>query len=430
MMAGLGGAIGSTVAAGIEALRAGLRKPQGIRTETARMPIHGSWVPENTKYRALVKDALGLVPLEGLHVSGWDVDPQSVSASVRRNRIVSHELVAALQGPLSELVPRPGVTLEEGTWRCEGQVLTSTREAVDRIRRDIDAFRRTAGVERVVLVNALPTGPGVGKDPALASLSAFEAAIDASNPALTPSMLYFYAACREGCGHINFTPNVIEVDALHELAARTHIPFAGRDGKTGQTFLKTVLAPAFRARDLVVRGWFSTNILGNTDGLTLSDPKNCRTKIESKLAALEQILGYPVVSDSGEPSHVVSIHYYPTRGDAKEAWDNIDLHGFLDTPMQLKVNFLCQDSVLAAPLVIDLVRFVAHAQERGESGVLRYLSAYFKSPIASAADPGVEHDFFEQDAMLARYLEATVEQRDGNGARLPSKSTTLAPGIA
>lgn len=425
-MAGLNGAIGGTLAAGLESMAQGLRKPVGIRTETAQMPKDGSWVPEATKGCALVRDALGLVPLDGLRISGWDLDTSPVVAGLRRNQIVESDLIRAIEGPLSKLTPRPGVAWTNSGWSRDGGRLASARQATDSIRRDIDHFRRETGAERVVVVNGMPTAPPIEQDPALGSLAAFEAALDSSSPALTASMLYFYAACREGCAHVNFTPNAVEVPALHELALNSRVPFVGRDGKTGQTFLKTVLAPAFRSRGLVVRGWFSTNILGNTDGLALSDPRSCRTKVESKLAALEQILGYPVVSESGEPAHVVSIHYYPTRGDAKEAWDNIDLLGFLDTPMQLKVNFLCKDSVLAAPLIVDLVRFAAHAHQRGEAGVLRYLSIYFKSPIFATTDPRVEHDFFEQDAMLARYLESSSGQSDASASHVGKKGAAPA----
>ena len=408
MTVGTRGAIGSTVAIGLEAVRRGLRSPSGIRTETARLPVNGSWVPLLTRGRPLLRDALGLAPLDGIVASGWDRSTLSLSAAARKHGVVDATLLAALDDVLPDAPPYAAVERVGGEFSRQGRPLGSAREACDLLRRDIAAFRTSAELDEVVVVNLMPTAPPVMSDPAFETLPRFEAALESSSPVITAGMLYFYAACREGCSHINFTPNLVELPALRELAARCGVPFAGRDGKTGQTFLKTVLASAFRSRDLHVRGWFSTNILGNSDGLALSSPDALSTKVTSKLEALEQTLGYPVTSASGEPAHLVSIHYYPPRGDAKEAWDNIDLCGFLDAPMQVKVNFLCQDSALAAPLVLDLVRFAAHARRRGEAGVLDYLSGYFKTPLTAQPDQTPEHDFFAQDAALARYVEAAA----------------------
>ena len=272
------------------------------------------------------------------------------------------------------------------------------------IRANIKEFKETNGLKTVVLVDLTPTTPIPADNVTHHSLKHFEDALEKGDSSISANMLYFYAACREGCPYVNFTPNLVEIDSLRALAVECKVPFAGRDGKTGQTFVKTVLAPAFRERELRVRGWFSGNILGNSDGKALSDPAACKTKLISKTSVLDSILGYPVVSESGEPTHIVSILYYPPRGDAKESWDSIDLEGFLGARMQLKLNFLCKDSILAAPLVIDLVRFAALAIRRGESGALDYLAMFFKSPLVRD-DNSVQHDFFEQARMLATHLE-------------------------
>jgi myo-inositol-1-phosphate synthase len=277
------------------------------------------------------------------------------------------------------------------------------RAATNAIRDDIKAFRNANGLKRVVIVDLTPTTPIPPDSPAHHSLKHFEEGLDSGDVAITANMLYFYSACKEGCSYVNFTPNQVEVDSLRSLAAECKTPFAGRDGKTGQTFIKTVLAPGFRERQLRVRGWFSGNILGNADGKALADPAACKTKLISKTAVLDSILGYPVVSETGEPTHIVSIIYYPPRGDAKESWDSIDLEGFLGARMQLKMNFLCKDSILAAPLVIDLARFAAFANRRGESGALDYLSMFFKSPVVGD-EQRVQHDFFDQTRMLAMHL--------------------------
>ena len=234
------------------------------------------------------------------------------------------------------------------------------------------------------------------------TIEAFEAGLDAGDPDIGPSMLYAYAAIREGCAFGNFTPNMAaDVPALLALAVSEGVPVAGKDGKTGQTMVKTVLAPGFRARALRVRGWFSTNILGNRDGEALHEPESLKSKLATKAEALDSILGYPV------EDHVVSINYYRPRGDEKEAWDTIDLVGFLGRPMQLKLNFLCRDSILAAPLVLEIARCLALASRTGEAGVQEQLSTFFKAPMSAEGDVP-EHALMRQEQALHEWLASAV----------------------
>lgn len=405
MFIGLGGAIGSTVAAGVESMRNGLSPALGMLTETGLMPAVG---PQDSAQGRppLIRDALELPRLEHLRFSGWDLRPDSVYDAAKRERIVPEKMVDALQKQLSEVKPLGGIVFKEGAARrigSEEATYSNLRAAADAIRSDIQAFRKSAGVSRVVIVDLSPTRPLPSESPAHKSLDKFEAALQGLDASITSNMLYMYAALMEGCPFVNFTPNVVEVEAMRELAAKMRVPFAGRDGKTGQTFIKTVLAPGFRERQLHVRGWYSANILGNEDGKALSNPRACETKILSKASVLDNMLGYPVVGENGESSHVVSILYYPPRGDEKEAWDSIDLEGFLGQKMQMKVNFLCKDSILAAPLVVDLARMADWGHRQGDHGVLEYLSMYFKSPHPDSHG-NIVHDFFRQVDMFHRRL--------------------------
>jgi myo-inositol-1-phosphate synthase len=229
------------------------------------------------------------------------------------------------------------------------------------------------------------------------TLAAFEAGLDADDQRISPAMKYLYVACQLGIPHCNFTPSLSKIPALEEMAERRGVPIAGEDGKTGQTLLKTVLAPGFVVRSLQVDGWYSTNILGNNDGLVLDDPGSNKTKVSSKARCLDDILGYPV------PAHQVRIDYYRPRGDQKEAWDSIDLIGFLGERMQLKINFLCKDSILAAPLVFDLVRLLDLAKRHKERGIQRQLSVFFKAPYHAAGERAT-HDLFKQQALLEAWL--------------------------
>jgi myo-inositol-1-phosphate synthase len=416
LIIGLCGAIGSTVVAGVELMRRGLSPRAGILTERALMPRNGrlhmsddarggySMAPDPSARRMIA--ALDMPELDQLVFSGWDVRKKSVLEAGASEHVIAGSMLQPIKDTLGAAMPLEGITVTNGvaTGGWGERKHSSLRAAAQALQSDIQEFKTKNGLKHVVLVDLSPTAPIPNDTDAHHTVRAFEKGLDSGDASITANMLYFYAACRVGCAYVNFTPNLVEVESLRALSRECKVPFAGKDGKTGQTFVKTVLAPGFRDRSLRVRGWFSGNILGNNDGKALSDPAACKTKILSKASVLDSILGYPVVSESGEPTHVISIMYYPPRGDAKESWDSIDLEGFLGTRMQLKLNFLCKDSILAAPLVIDLVRFSSLALRRGESGALDYLSMFFKSPLVSEGR-AVQHDFFEQTRLLAEHLE-------------------------
>ena len=400
MIAGCNGAVASTMVAGLDLIGQGLSTAGGIPSQTARVPVGGVFPAQG----ALAWEALGLAALEDIRCSGWDVSNWSLAESVRQHRVLDDRLAQSVRearGPtFPGLVRRgDGLALRIGTNETP---LASWREGLAAIEANIRAFQAASEVERVVVVCLLPTSPP--PDPsALSDEAAYERALDGTSDAITPAMLYCHAAINTGASWVNFTPNYAETDVLTARAVAAGVPMAGRDGKTGQTLIKTVLAPAFRARDLAVRGWFSTNILGNLDGVALRDPDALETKLKTKATCLEDILGYEV-GTSERPGHLVTIHYHPPRGDEKEAWDAIDVEGFLGSRMAIKVNFMCRDSILAAPLVIDLARYIARAQEAGERGLQPWLASYFKNPATGTAR--CEHAFDAQLGLLARKLEA------------------------
>jgi myo-inositol-1-phosphate synthase len=283
----------------------------------------------------------------------------------------------------------------------------SYRAQIEQLTRDVQEFKRKHELDRLVMVNLASTESYLEIAPVHATIEAFEAGLDRDDPAISPAMRYFYVANKLGIPHCNFTPSLTNIPALAEQAARTRTPYGGGDGKTGQTLLKTALASVMRARRWHIEGWYSTNILGNNDGLVLHAPGSNKTKVLSKASVLDSIVGYHV------ENHAVHIHYYKPRGDAKEAWDNIDIVGFGGVPMQIKVNFLCQDSVLAAPLVLDLVRLLDVAKRAGESGIQRQLSLFFKSPHHAPGETPV-HDLFKQEQLLLKWAtELSARLREG-----------------
>jgi myo-inositol-1-phosphate synthase len=365
-------------------------------------------MPHNGIYGAgegLIRDTLNLPRLSDIRVGGWDVFQGSFDDVLALHQVISDKQCRTLAGAKDVAHVFPGWVPSEGSLRrpITGETAPNWRKAIEQIRTDIRTFRTQNELDHVVVVCLLPTRPSIAMEAGHERAEAFEKLIDSNDiPAVAADMAYLYSAIHEGCAWVNFTPNVAEIPALVELALQKGTPLAGRDGKTGQTLVKTVLAPMFRARQLKVRGWFSTNILGNRDGMALRDPAALKNKLETKASALDSILGYRVGGD--ESSHVVTIHYYKPRGDAKEAWDNIDIEGFLGAEMQVKVNFLCKDSILAAPLVIDMARLSTLALRKGDKGFLPWMGAFFKYPVMPE---GVrqEHDFFKQLNALGRYLE-------------------------
>lgn len=354
---------------------------------------------------------LDFAPLEDIVFAGWDVRFPNVYEGALHHKVLPKDQLAAVRDKLEAIVPWPGVFNKAYAENVQGEntvKVSGYRQELAVLKRHIEEFKRARGVDRVVMVNLASTESYLEPHPAHASLAAFEAGLDKSDPAVTPAMRYFYAAADLGIPYCNFTPSYTNIPALAELAARTQTPYAGMDGKTGQTLLKTVLAAMMRVRRLQIDGWYSTNVLGNNDGLILDSPGSNKTKVLSKSSVLDSIVGYQV------PNHQVHIHYYKPRGDSKEAWDNIDIIGFAGLPMQLKCNFLCQDSALAAPLVIDLVRLLDAAKQAGESGIQRQLSLFFKSPFAGPGETPV-HDLFKQEQLLLTWARERSSRSKMNG---------------
>jgi myo-inositol-1-phosphate synthase len=377
---GLGGAVGTTVSAGLDLLGRGLIGTDGL-------PLAGH--DELAPYTSIV-------------VGGWDLNSDDLATAARHHGVLEPAQLDAAGPALAAMRPWPAAANPAFCHNVTGANVVEAqghRAAVELIRADLRRFAAERDLDATVMVNLASTERTVDRGaPALATADAFEHGLDADDPAIGPAMLYAYAAIREHVPYVNFTPSVAaDIPALTKLAEIEHVPIAGKDGKTGQTLLKTVLAPALRDRALRVDGWYSGNLLGNRDGLALDDPSSLESKLGTKSSALDDLLGYPV------PDHVVTITYYRPRGDAKEAWDSIDLRGFLGQRMQLKLNFLCRDSILAAPLVIELARLVELAARRGEAGAQEQLGAFFKAPM-SCGDGPTEHAFHVQQARLLAWL--------------------------
>ena len=384
LVVGLGGAVASTAAAGIEMLRAG-------SNDLAGLPLAGVGAPGIAGYR-------------NLHFAGWDLHGDNLDGAVREHRVLDREQAEMVSPALRNMTPWPAVGSVDFCKNVDGAnkiATNSHREAVDRIRDDIRNYKTTSKIENLVMVNLASVERWPDKAAAaLATVEGFEKGLDSSDPAISPAMLYAYAAITEGVPYGNFTPSLAaDIPALTALAEQRNVPVCGKDGKTGQTFIKTVLAPAFRSRALYVEGWFSTNILGNRDGLALNNPDSLKSKLNTKGSVLDDILGYPV------EDHIVDIRYYKPRGDNKEAWDNIDLVGFLGQKMQMKVNFLCRDSILAAPLVIEIARVLDLARQRGKGGIQEQMGIFFKAPMTPAGKRE-EHSFPVQERVLLDWLAA------------------------
>ncbi len=399
------GAVASTFIAGVELARRGLAQPFGSLSQLATIRLG-----KRTEGRApLIKDFVPLYALEQLEFGAWDPVPDNAYQSCLHCGVFDkHEHVFPIKDFLETIAPMPAVFDQSYVKRLEGKNVKTgrtKRELAEALRQDIRDFKAKKGVSRCVMVWCASTEVFIQPGPTHQTLAAFEAAMDANDPSIAPSMLYAYAAIMEGVPFANGAPNLsCDIPALEGLAKEKGVAIGGKDFKTGQTMLKTVLAPMFKARMLGVAGWYSTNILGNRDGEVLDDPESFKTKEESKLGVLEYILQpklYPELY--GDMYHKVRINYYPPRGDNKEGWDNIDIFGWCGYPMQIKVDFLCRDSILAAPLVLDLALFFDLAQRAGMSGVQEWLSFYFKAPQVA---PGLypEHDLFIQQTKLKNTL--------------------------
>jgi myo-inositol-1-phosphate synthase len=398
------GAVATTFFAGCEAVKRGLGLPIGSLTQmgTIRLGLR-------TEHRQpYIRDFAPLAKLSDLVFGGWDIFPENAYQSARKAGVLEKELVEQLRPQLEAIIPMSAVFDPEYVKKINGPNVKTGATKVDladQLRADIRGFIKRNELDRCVMVWCASTESYIDAGPAHASLAAFEAAMRANDPTIAPSMIYAYAAIMEGIPFANGAPNLtVDIPALQELAKKKKVPISGKDFKTGQTLVKTVIAPMLKARMLGLSGWFSTNILGNRDGEVLDDPGSFKSKEVSKLSVLDTILEpalYPQLY--ADFSHKVTINYYPPRGDNKEGWDNIDLFGWLGYPMQLKINFLCRDSILAAPIVLDLALFSDLAARAGMSGIQEWLSFYYKSPMAAPGlDP--EHDLFIQQMKLKNNL--------------------------
>ena len=398
------GAVSTTFVAGVEAARRDLAKPLGSLTQMNTIRLG-----KRTELRTpLVRDFLPLTALEDLVFGSWDPIPDNGYQSAVKANVLTAKHLDPIRDFLEGIEPMPAVFDQEYVRRLDGTNVKTGRnkmELAEQLRSDIQRFKREKACDRVVMIWCGSTEVFLRSGPAHESLKAFEAAMEANDPAIAPSMIYAYAAIMEGVPYANGAPNLsVDVPALEKTAEEFGVPIAGKDFKTGQTLMKTILAPGLKARMLGIEGWFSTNILGNRDGAVLDDPDSFKTKEESKLGVLEHLLQpdmYPELY--GDLYHKVRINYYPPRGDNKEGWDNIDIVGWMGYTMQVKVDFLCRDSILAAPIVLDLALFLDLASRAGLSGIQEWLSFYFKSPqTAEGLYP--EHDLFIQHRKLKNTL--------------------------
>jgi myo-inositol-1-phosphate synthase len=398
------GAVSTTTIAGVLAVRRGLAKPIGSLTQMGTVRLG-----KRTEGRSpLIKDFVPLASLDDVVFGGWDIFEDNSYEAAKTAGVLEPELLEKVRPELEQIRPMSAVFDRRYVKRLDGPNVkkgANKREMADQLRGDMQRFKQEHGLDRLVMIWCGSTEVYLTESPVYASVAAFEKGLEANDPAIPSSMIYAYAAIKEGTPYANAAPNLsADVPALLELAGQSGSPVAGKDLKTGQTWMKTVVAPGLKARLLGVEGWYSTNILGNRDGEVLDDPESFKTKEESKKSVLDYILQPNLYPDLYEKlCHVVRINYYPPRGDNKEGWDNIDLFGWLGYPMQLKINFLCRDSILAAPIVLDVALFLDLAKRTGMSGIQEWLSFYFKSPMA-AAGLYPEHDLFIQLMKLKNTL--------------------------
>jgi myo-inositol-1-phosphate synthase len=399
------GAVSSTLIAGVELVKRGLGQPIGSLTQMDTIRLG-----KRTDGRApLIKDFVPLADLSDVVFGAWDPFPDDAYVAASRAGVLEGgKHIEQISDALRDVRPMKAAFDREYVKRIDADNTIGTinkRDMLNSIREDINRFREDKQCDRVVMLWAASTEIFIETGPAHQDIESFEAAIDRNDPTIAPSMLYAYAAILEGVPFANGAPNLtVDIPVLRDLAIERKVPISGKDFKTGQTLIKTVIGPMLRARMLGLSGWYSTNILGNRDGEVLDDPDNFKTKEESKLGVLEDILdpnSFPELY--GDVYHKVRINYYPPRGDNKEGWDNIDIFGWLGYPMQLKIDFLCRDSILAAPLGLDLVLFSDLAQRAGLGGIQEWLSFYYKAPMVA---PGLspEHDLFVQLAKLKNTL--------------------------
>ena len=403
LLVGLG-AVSTTFVAGVEAIRKGNAEPIGSLTQMGTIRLG-----KRTDNRIpKIKDFVPLANLDDVVFGAWDIFPDSAYEAALHAGVLEKSLVEDLREQLDSLKPMAAVFDQNYVKRLNGTNVKEGKnkmELAEQLMADIAKFKEEKECERLVIVWAASTEVFLEETDVHTSIEKFEKAMYDNDAAIAPSMIYAYAAIKSGVPFANGAPNLtVDIPALTRLAEENGVPICGKDFKTGQTLMKTILAPGLKARMLGLAGWYSTNILGNRDGEVLDDPESFRTKEESKLSVLETILQPEVYPELYEGfSHVVRINYYPPRGDNKEGWDAIDIFGWLGYPMQIKIDFLCRDSILAAPLCLDLALFLDLAKRAGMSGVQEWLSFYFKAP-QTAPELYPEHDLFIQHKKLKNTL--------------------------
>ncbi len=403
LLVGLG-AVSTTFIAGVEAIRQGFGKPIGSLTQMGTIRLG-----KRTDGRApKIRDFVPLADLDDLVFGAWDIFAEDAYQTAVHAGVLDRQMLDRLKPELSRIRPMKAVFDQFYVKRLSGTHVKSANSKLDLARQliqEIAEFKRRNECARLVMIWCGSTEIFLKPSPVHQTVRSLEQAMRENSAEIPPSMIYAYAALHSGVPFANGAPNLTaEVPAMIELARVKNVPICGKDFKTGQTLMKTIMAPGFKARMLGLSGWYSTNILGNRDGEVLDDPESFKTKEESKLSVLEYILQPDLYQDLyRDMTHVVRINYYPPRGDNKEGWDNIDIFGWLGYPMQIKVNFLCRDSILAAPLVLDLALFMDLAQRCGMKGIQEWLSFYFKSPMTA---PGLypEHDLFIQLMKLKNTL--------------------------
>ena len=408
LIVGLNGAVSTTFLSGVFSVRNRYSLPIGSITQMGTIRI-GDRTENNFP---LIKDFASLADINDIVFGGWDIRDENCYESALYAKVLKSEDIEKVKNELKELKPMKGVFEQNYVKKLNGDYIKEGKSKYDKmmiIREDIQKFKAEKNLERLIVIWCASTEIYIPQNGVHQNSDDFIDAMKNNHPDIAPSMLYAYAAISEGCPFINGAPNLsCEIPAIVNYAIEKGVPIAGKDFKTGQTLIKTVISPMLKAKMLGLKGWFSTNILGNRDGEVLDDPDSFKTKEESKLSVLKNILQPDLYPDLySNYYHKVRINYYPPRGDDKEGWDNIDIFGWMGYPMQIKIDFLCKDSILAAPLVLDLALFMDFAQRLGFSGIQDWLSFYFKSPIHDEKNIP-EHDLFIQQMKLKNTLRKAM----------------------
>ena len=412
LVVGVGGAVATTMITGVLAARKGLAKPIGSISQMAKMKTQDG-------VEKFIKDIVPLTKLEDIVFGGWDIFPENAYEAACYAEVLKDKDICKVKDELEAIKPMPAAFDHNWAKRLNGTHIknTATRwDMVEQLREDIRNFKAANHCERIAVLWAASTEIYIPESEVHASLASLEQAMKANDTAhISPSMCYAYAAIAEGAPFIMGAPNLcVDIPAMWEFSKQQNVPIAGKDFKSGQTLMKTVLAPMFKTRMLGVSGWFSTNILGNRDGEVLDDPDNFKTKEVSKLSVIENIFEPEKYPDLyGNVYHKVRINYYPPRKDNKEAWDNIDIFGWMDYPMQIKVNFLCRDSILAAPIALDLVLFADLAARANRCGIQTWLSFFCKSPMHDH-EHEPEHDLFAQWRLFKKTIREMIGEKEAD----------------